>query len=80
MRSLPRQRPINGLCVAWNPLIAPHDITINRHGKMLSFHVGLASIALLPSPSHISGMVGHFTNSITSKARAINSSEAANKG
>ena len=69
------QRAINGLWVAWKPLMAPQAMVINRHGKML-FVVSEAS----PIPSQISGTSGFFTNSITINATAMNSSETANTG
>ena len=69
------QRAMRGLCVAWKPLMAPQAIVINRQGKML-FGVSAGTL----SPSHTSGMSGCYTNSITSRAEAMNSSEKAKTG
>ena len=75
MRSLLMQRAIKGLCVAWKPLMAPQAMVMNRQGKIL-FGVRAGTL----KPSHNSGMSGCFTNSITNKAPAMNSSEKAKSG
>ena len=78
--SLFRQRAMSGLCVAWNPLIAPQAMVMKRQGKILSVNDGSCSFAILPRPSHSSGSTGILMRSITMRATAMKSREKENMG
>ena len=69
------QRAISGLCVAWNPLIAPQAIVMNRQGN-----IGPAAGLMLLRPSVSSGSCGHFIISTTRSATAMKSMAIANSG
>ena len=78
-RSFFTQRAMRGLCVAWNPLMAPQAMVMKRQGKTGS-EKPKVSCPILPNPSQTSGKVGIFTNITTIKANAMKIREKANKG
>ena len=80
MRSLFMHLPISGLCVAWNPLMAPQAMVMKRQGYNWLDQEESTVSALLPRPSHNSGTEGHLRNNTTIKAPAIKSSEKAKMG
>ena len=66
---------MSGLCVAWNPLTAPHAMVMNRHGNM-----GPDAGLMFERPSVSSGSDGHFTISTTMSATAMKSMATAKRG
>ena len=82
------QRAINGLWVAWKPLMAPQAMVMKRHGKIGLFwtngsvpsHAGFSLRLQEARLLHSSGKVGHLMNSPIISAPAIKSSEKAKRG
>ena len=70
---------MRGLWVEWKPETAPQAIVMNRQGK-----IGWSFSATLPdhppSPSHSSGIEGHFTTRQTRSAAAMKRRATENTG
>ena len=73
------QRAINGLCVAWKPLMAPQATVMKSAGKMLSFSSN-RSMPMFSKWSQSSGNTGIFTYRQAISATAMNNRAKAKMG